>query len=42
MRLYEEGMAEGNRVLKQNGLLLVKCQDEIESGETEVEPHRSV
>jgi hypothetical protein len=32
MRLYERGMAEGTRVLKRNGLLLVKCQDEIESG----------
>jgi hypothetical protein len=32
MRLYKEGMAEGKRILKQDGLLLVKCQDEVESG----------
>ncbi len=32
MRLYDEGMAEGKRVLKQNGLLLAKCMDEVESG----------
>ncbi len=32
MQLYEEGMAEAKRVLKRNGLLVVKCQDEVESG----------
>ena len=32
MRLYEKGMAEATRILKAGGLLLVKCQDEIESG----------
>lgn len=31
MQLYEESMAEAKRILKRNGLLLVKCQDEIES-----------
>jgi hypothetical protein len=32
MRLYEASMQEGNRILKPGGLMLVKCQDEIESG----------
>jgi len=31
MELYGRGMAEAWRVLKQNGMLWVKCQDEIES-----------
>lgn len=30
--LYEEGMAEAERVLRPGGLLWVKCQDGIESG----------
>ncbi len=32
MKLYRQGIAEAMRVLKQNGKLWVKCQDEIESG----------
>jgi hypothetical protein len=32
MQLYEAGMTEAMRILKPNGLLLLKCQDEIESG----------
>ena len=32
MQLYGDGMGEGHRILKPGGLLLVKCQDEIESG----------
>lgn len=32
MRMYEDGMGEATRILKRNGLLVVKCQDEIESG----------
>lgn len=31
MNLYTDGMAEAFRVLKKNGFLLVKCQDQIES-----------
>lgn len=29
--LYKKGMVEANRILKENGTLWVKCQDEIES-----------
>jgi hypothetical protein len=32
MQLYEKGMTEACRILKPGGLLLVKCQDEVESG----------
>ena len=32
IQLYEAGMTEATRILKPSGLLLVKCQDEIESG----------
>jgi tRNA G10 N-methylase Trm11 len=31
INLYRSGMEEGYRILKKQGLLLVKCQDEIES-----------
>lgn len=31
IQLYREGMRESQRVLKKDGLLLVKCKDEIES-----------
>jgi DNA modification methylase len=31
-QLYEDGMKEAYRILKPNGLLWVKCKDEIESG----------
>lgn len=30
--LYHDGMKESLRILKQSGILLVKCQDQIESG----------
>lgn len=30
--LYKGGMTEGYRVLKENGFMYVKCQDEVESG----------
>lgn len=33
MQLYQKGMEEGARILKSGGLLIVKCQDEIESGQ---------
>lgn len=32
MRLYTGGILEAARVLHQGGLILIKCQDEIESG----------
>jgi phage N-6-adenine-methyltransferase len=32
VQLYREGMAEGYRILKRGGLMLVKCKDEIEAG----------
>lgn len=32
IQLYQDGMREAARILKSDGLLLVKCQDEIESG----------
>jgi phage N-6-adenine-methyltransferase len=32
VQLYREGMAEGYRILKREGLMLVKCKDEIEAG----------
>jgi hypothetical protein len=32
IRLYEQGMTEATRILRRNGLLLVKCQDEVASG----------
>lgn len=31
MKLYEDGMIEAKRILKEEGLLWVKCQDQIES-----------
>jgi hypothetical protein len=31
-KLYKDGMKEAWRVLKFNGILLVKCQDQVESG----------
>ena len=30
--LYKKGMIEAYRVMKENGFLFVKCQDEVESG----------
>ncbi|MEN6547901.1 MAG: site-specific DNA-methyltransferase, partial [Armatimonadia bacterium] len=42
VRLYAEGMREAKRVLRPEGLLWVKCQDEIESGKqrmTHIEIH---
>lgn len=42
MDLYREGMAEAGRVLRPGGLLMVKCQPEIESGRpnwSDVEVH---
>jgi DNA modification methylase len=42
VRLYQEGMREAKRVLRPEGLLWVKCQDEIESGKqrmTHIEIH---
>jgi tRNA G10 N-methylase Trm11 len=32
MNLYYEGMCEAQRILKHKGILIVKCQNEIESG----------
>jgi len=32
LELYHDGMKEAQRVLKSGGILLVKCQDQIESG----------
>jgi hypothetical protein len=32
IQLYRDGMAEGHRVLKRSGLMLVKCKDEMEGG----------
>jgi DNA modification methylase len=32
IRLYRDGMAEGHRILRPGGLMLVKCKDEIERG----------
>jgi len=32
IQLYRDGMAEGHRILKSEGLMLVKCKDEIQSG----------
>ena len=34
-QLYAEGMLEGYRTLKNKGLLMVKCQDQIESGKNQ-------
>ena len=31
LELYRQGMTEAKRILKRGGLLLVKCQDEVES-----------
>jgi len=31
MELYEKGLMEAKRILKTNGIILVKCKDEIES-----------
>ncbi|MFC1600832.1 hypothetical protein ACFL34_00590 [Candidatus Sumerlaeota bacterium] len=31
MQLYRDGMAEAKRILMGGGLLMVKCQDEVES-----------
>jgi hypothetical protein len=31
IQLYRDGMREANRILRPHGLMLVKCQDEIES-----------
>jgi len=31
LNLYQEGMIESKRVLKRDGLILVKCKDEVES-----------
>jgi len=36
IQLYIEGMAEGLRVLKNNGLMLIKCQDEIETSKQKI------
>ena len=33
LSLYFNGMVEAWRVLKRNGILIVKCQDEVESGQ---------
>jgi hypothetical protein len=33
IQLYRDGMAEGYRILKPGGLMLVKCKDEIVGGE---------
>lgn len=30
--LYREGICEAHRILKKEGILIIKCQDEIESG----------
>jgi tRNA G10 N-methylase Trm11 len=30
--LYKDGMTEAKRVLNKNGILLIKCQDQVESG----------
>lgn len=35
--LYKEGMVEAQRVLKTKGVLLVKCQDQVESGKNHFE-----
>ena len=32
IQLYRDGMAEGQRILKTGGLMLVKCKDEMEGG----------
>lgn len=32
LELYYDGMAEGNRVLKSGGFLVVKCQDTVQDG----------
>jgi hypothetical protein len=34
--LYKEGMTEAKRVLKDGGLLFVKCQDEIVGSSSKV------
>jgi len=36
IQLYKEGMAEALRTLKQDGLLWVKCKDEIESSKQQM------
>lgn len=33
IQLYRDGMIEGCRILKPGGLMLVKCKDQIESGQ---------
>jgi len=32
LQLYQDGMVEAFRILKSNGILVVKCQDQIEAG----------
>jgi hypothetical protein len=42
IQLFRDGMAEGHRILRQGGLMLVKCQDQIDEAGTQRMAHIEV